>query len=372
MLPFFGVRNQVVTWFFFSLFIFVLRENKKNKFLILLPLFILWLNLHGGFILGLILFLFYYLDRYLKTRCIKEIWTGILVVFTMVLITGINPYGFRLLGEMIRQTTNTSLHLYINEWKPFFTILNIPFYLYSTLVLVFLFKNRKTTPLFTVLFLLFLFFSAISSIRNYPLWVIGSIFYILAQFEILWKTVKKIKKGDERFAIFNKYVQTFFLLGILLQISLEGGSYYKSTAEQMYPAKAIKFLKQNKFDGELFSVYGWGGYLIWKYPEKKVFIDGRMPSWHQKAPINKESNNVFEEWKNIFSGRIKIQSIQKKYNIEIVLIPTLQNMYLCKKPSVVSLLFNNLIVNKQKKQKDMFKDFPIIYQDNVSTIYSLN
>jgi len=29
----------------------------------------------------------------------------------------------------------------------------------------------------------------------------------------------------------------------------------------------------------LLNEYGWGGYLIWRLPEVKVFIDGRMPHW---------------------------------------------------------------------------------------------
>lgn len=31
--------------------------------------------------------------------------------------------------------------------------------------------------------------------------------------------------------------------------------------------------------GNIFNTYEWGGYLIWKLPKMKVFVDGRMPAW---------------------------------------------------------------------------------------------
>jgi hypothetical protein len=45
--------------------------------------------------------------------------------------------------------------------------------------------------------------------------------------------------------------------------------------DQRYPTSAIEFLRDDGVDGRLLNEYGWGGYLIWTSPERKVFIDGR-------------------------------------------------------------------------------------------------
>ncbi|MCL5432527.1 MAG: hypothetical protein M1524_00215, partial [Patescibacteria group bacterium] len=39
-----------------------------------------------------------------------------------------------------------------------------------------------------------------------------------------------------------------------------------------------------KYDKEkLLTLYNWGGWLIWNYPEIKPTIDGRMPFWRNKS-----------------------------------------------------------------------------------------
>ena len=57
-------------------------------------------------------------------------------------------------------------------------------------------------------------------------------------------------------------------------------------------------------------------------PDKKVFIDGRMPSWRwESAPIS-ESNYAFEEYNKFLGGKISTKGILAKYNIDTLLLPT--------------------------------------------------
>lgn len=47
-----------------------------------------------------------------------------------------------------------------------------------------------------------------------------------------------------------------------------------------YPCYAVNFLQkhhQKYLNKKLFNNYNWGGYLIHEYPEKQIFIDGRLP-----------------------------------------------------------------------------------------------
>jgi len=50
-----------------------------------------------------------------------------------------------------------------------------------------------------------------------------------------------------------------------------------------YPLKAIDALKERHKEADdlhILADYGWGGFIRWADPRFKVFIDGRMPSWH--------------------------------------------------------------------------------------------
>lgn len=44
-------------------------------------------------------------------------------------------------------------------------------------------------------------------------------------------------------------------------------------------AQSIEFVRDNKLTENLLSLYGWGGFMIWNYPEVKPSIDGRMHLW---------------------------------------------------------------------------------------------
>ena len=79
---------------------------------------------------------------------------------------------------------------------------------------------------------------------------------------------------------------SFILLGLLLLgsgwLSYQKWMYYRafhSSRYITYPKQAVAALYALKPIGRMFNEYDWGGYLDYMYPEKQVFIDGRMPTW---------------------------------------------------------------------------------------------
>jgi hypothetical protein len=47
-------------------------------------------------------------------------------------------------------------------------------------------------------------------------------------------------------------------------------------AESRYPGRTMTFIRENRLPPQLFSVYAWGGYELWRlYPEYRMFMDGR-------------------------------------------------------------------------------------------------
>jgi len=88
--------------------------------------------------------------------------------------------------------------------------------------------------------------------------------------------------------------------------------------ERFYPKEAVEFLKKKNYPGRLFSEYSWGGYLIWKYPEKKVYIDGRMSNFVWRAPVG-EADYVFREYLELNEGKQTVAEVFQKYRVETVL-----------------------------------------------------
>jgi len=59
-----------------------------------------------------------------------------------------------------------------------------------------------------------------------------------------------------------------------------------------YPIQAVVWARANpdQIGKKVFNDYGAGGMFLWKFPEQKTFIDGRMPHWRLFVnPETKES-----------------------------------------------------------------------------------
>jgi hypothetical protein len=130
-------------------------------------------------------------------------------------------------------------------------------------------------------------------------------------------------------------------------------------------------LRENPPKGNVFSDYGWGGYLIWNYPEKKVFIDGRMATWKWEANIPTESNYIMKDYVDFVSGRKDIDEDLKKFNVEVVLWPVHPPV---SSSFVVEAWIKNGIFKKEVPFFDpnryfVEKGWEVIYKDNVSSIY---
>lgn len=322
---FVGARPQVTTWFFLSFLLCILFDQHLwQRWRFLLPLiFLLWANLHGGFGIGLGVLGIVLLGRSLEER--KLVKEKLLVLSLCILATLINPYGIHLWWEFFMQLTDTQLRWTIYEWYPAFYFTNFAFWIYFSLSLFVITRYRKhyaKTELFVYCFLLL---EGLASMRNIPLWVISSFLLTARGIALLQKDAAKYKFGEQRFRIAYK---AFFVIAMGLFLPQIGLFFYGTVVlkenQHFYPRDAVIYLREHKRAGQIFTQYDWGGYMDWQLPEKKVFVDGRMPSWRWNANKPGESNYAFEEYKNVMSGRTAFEPFVEKYHITTLLIPKSQ------------------------------------------------
>ena len=370
ILPFAGVRPQVITWFFLAVFLrFIFDPSLWIRWRFLAPLFFLvWANLHGGFAAGIMSFLVVVFLRSCKQRKIN--FAELSIAGLSVLSTLINPYGIGLWREVWSSISDSSLRWKIAEWIPSVFTLNFPFVAISTLSVCLVYRYRKYFTIEQLVLFVGFLIQAISSQRHIPLWVVMSLPMTTTGLGYLYKEVKPIKYGGERF----QKLFTFAFWGCVLIFIVQAAPALNPSSllseKNFYPSVAVKFLHQYPSAGEIFSSYGWGGYLIWKLPEKKVFIDGRMPSWRQENAPSTQSRYAMQEYDEVLSGKIPYTRIFAKYNIDTVLFP------LPAKPDLFDKLAEYLRALFGKKQPgfDFFKKlsddgWKIVYQDEVSVIY---
>lgn len=334
-----GVRPQMITLLFLAILMVLLyhfRRNPQTKAILFLPfLFFVWVNLHGGFPSGLaILGLFLgfellkkaavYLFQKIRNKRInlREIsWPNWRKVFYLSFVSGlvtlINPYGWRIYIEVITTITDNFLKYNISEWAPvsithdqaprFLTYLGLLIIL--TLVAI---KKVDLTHLgITAVFGWFAF----SSWRNVPLFIVISI--------PLWVYIVQGLVGESLSRIITKkWVVALLLFGVAVSVfqsyptlsTILSKAKHETLIYNTYPYDALQYLKENPVEGNVFNEYNWGGFLIWQYPEKKLFVDGRMPSWRQNG------EHVFADFQKITSISVGFRELLDKYDINWVII----------------------------------------------------
>jgi hypothetical protein len=321
LLPFFGIRPQVLSWLFFSVLLKIISVSKQApKVRYSLPiLFLLWVNIHGSFAIGIAVLLL---------ECVVALWQQKRVssVYLIVLLlsfaaTLVNPYGYRVWWEVWLSISDPSLRWFVNEWHPalIFPLPVMWFYICFASVLVII--CRKKLSLFELLLFFGLLCAGISSIRHIPLWAIAALPLSMKAIDAFLADVRRNKGATLRLKK-AVYMGIILLACVcMLQLWLVSQMTNDTREEKFYPKKAIAFLKQHPSPGQIFSAYSWGGYLLWKVPEKKTFVDGRMPSWRYHYSHTGETDYAFRDFRDILRGALPFAKTAKIYNIDTVLLP---------------------------------------------------
>jgi hypothetical protein len=212
---------------------------------------------------------------------------------------------------------------------------------------------------------------AILHLRHIPLWVISSIILTPKALFYFFEEVNARKESIKRFAKIKKPLIIVLFLVFTYEVIL--GFLYSYNLNN-YPIKAIKFLETQKLKGNIFATYDIGGYLIWKFPQKKVFIDGRMPSWRREGNFPNESNNAWNDYVKMTNFDF-FKSQLSKYNIEYVLVFKENKTEENKIPKKFKFLLN-LFFDQKNWRKDFTDNLnkakmKKIYDDGKYVIYKI-
>lgn len=311
VMPQFGIRPQIISWLFLSILLWLLSgwENLKLIKFIIPILFLIWANLHGGFALGLVILGIVLAIKSLKDK--KNSLLNLAIFIFSVLVTLVNPYGINLWREIISTFLSASLRGGIEEWKPFWTGLNICYPLIVVFSSILIVRFRKYFSLEYIILFMVLFAMSVNAQINLPFFTIIACSFLISGITLFEKESMKIKFGKERF---NKALKFFLVLTVFIFFLSTFFAFRNAgllSENNFYPKNAISYISNNLPSGEIFSNYNWGGYLIWKLPNKKVFIDGRMAHWLDIMNFQTE----------IISGKVDYKTVFTKYNIRMVLWP---------------------------------------------------
>jgi hypothetical protein len=300
-------KPELFTPLFFTALVAVFFAIKRYRlsphyFYLYPPLFALWVNLHGGFIIGLGITAILFMTECINHKFIRQhslsapglAHMGCAVVL-VCLACLLNPYGWAYPWETI--TVNFPLFMQIpGDSRPLASALIAYDPLWPHLlhpgklnwwtagwVMIFMlclffvlswkaFRKKRVLDISLLFLNPFLFYYGMNTVR-------ASIFFpTVALFSILYT----IEKADmfstvKRFTLVS--LTLFLLLGSVVLIKLTETSafnYFGMNLEETIPVEEVELIKKYKLPPPLFNDYVSGGYMIWAmYPEYKVFIDSR-------------------------------------------------------------------------------------------------
>jgi hypothetical protein len=335
------------------------QENRGNYLYAIPPMMLLWVNLHGGFVVGFLFmgiflsgYFFWFLgsngeERSLSANKGKQLS---LVCAASVLAACVNPFGVHAFLFPFRLVSETYLMDHVHEFlSPNFH--GFAPYRYLLLFLIGMLGISKTKLNLTELMLVLLFTSmSLYSARYIPLCAIVYAPILSEHADILMQESKAwcSRLLKERSVVYGKIDSSAkgYAIPLVVLVVLAGLVAGKITVhfpEKTAPKAAIDFLQANPLRGDMFNNDEIGDYVIyWLYPRYKVFIDGRSDMYGER--ILKEYLKVAQiepGWKDVLD----------KYDINYIFDYT------------DSVLVRHLLTDAGWRQ---------IYADNVTSIFLRN
>jgi hypothetical protein len=326
------VRAQIFTYLFFIMTVYILEDAKiTGKWSVLwwlLPVQILWCNLHGGFVAGLGLIGLYAVGEGLSGR---RVFPYIRIGVFAALATLINPYGIKYWLYMIDAVAMPRPE--IDEWmsvaeaiRNHYLTSSIFIFLVSAIVSSLLCAFRRGKNLADLFVLAVTIYLGCKHIRHSVLF--GLIFgaympVMLSEYWEAWRA-KGLSITRRLWIPGSLPVILLFTLYLSINPSLSTTpvpSFALYAPSSFFPAGAVNWIKAHDIQGKILPHFDWGEYLIWTcYPACRVAMDGRYESVYE--------DRVAEEYFNFLRGREKWDVFLRKYPHDMVLLKYMSRTHL--------------------------------------------
>lgn len=322
-------RPHVVSWLFTVLWFWILESSgesidssshcsrRHTRALWLLPLLmVVWVNIHGGFLLGFVLLGIYWLDaacqsfrrrdRFRGDRfedALQKIRAGkrtrdlALIAMLSALATFANPYGWSLHVHIYRYLSNRFLMDHIDEFQsPNFHLVAQKCFalllLFTLVALAFARRDDRDSKISVAhgVLVLFAVYSGLYASRNIPMSALLLILVIGPPLSSVFEALAEFASGSRHFLQRMQTIESSLrghlwpLAAILLTcwIVFHGGKLGAKPLidahfdSKRFPTGAVNYLQQQNVQDPVFAPDYWGGYLIYRlYPQTRVVIDDR-------------------------------------------------------------------------------------------------
>ena len=298
-----------------------------------LPLLMLvWVNSHGGFVVGFILWGVYTFDALLRwawdrwgavkadtesgRRLVRLLVIGALTLAVVL----VNPSGAAMYAYAFKTVGIGALQDYIQEWQsPNFHLLHVqPFAWLLLLTFAAIGASRRRLALTDFLLVAGFAYLGWMAGRNVALFALAAPLALTRHAAPLLAVLGRklgyhgVSQAPPKSAWLNWIILTLLCLAVIIKaLSIYPSAVNQDAFQRTLPIGAVTYLHRHQPAGKLFNSYNWGGYLLWALPEYPVFIDGRTDLY---------SDEVISEWLQVMRAEAGWQAVLERYGVNLILV----------------------------------------------------
>jgi hypothetical protein len=343
----FGPRSILFGWMCLLILLAVLwryQASGKGPLWVVPLLFCAWINLHGSWLIGMIIFAmiiatgafgvsYWHLDVIPWSR--EQLRRLIAAYAASVVALFLNPYTYHLVFYPFDLAFKQKLNIaHVEEWA------SVDFHEpRGKVVLAFLFALllsalfvRVRWTLQELALTLFALYTSLTYVR----------FLFLAAILVVPILAKRLRSLPPYKAEIDRPLLNACIVVVLFGIMvwrLPSNAHLENDVAQKYPRGAVTYLHTHAQGARVFNYYGWGGYLMWNDPRIPTFIDSRTDIFEHKG--------VLKDYLDVI-GMKESLAILDRYRIQYVLFAP--------KEALSYLLKNN-------------SKWKIAYKDSVSVVF---
>jgi hypothetical protein len=319
-----GVRPQVISLLFTSLWLLILERAERNPKLLwwTLPLTLLWVNLHAGFALGLALSALFIAGDWVERRLgiVRPEMGGarlpMMVLLLDLVLVFFNPNGARMYLYPIETLRSQAMQAYLAEWAspnfhkaeywPLLALLLVAFAMLAW--------ARSSVRPRDLLLLVVSLYAALCAIRMIAL-------FVLIVSPLICRGIGDLvhvrSSRARRLSLGRAWANAIIVLGMAVFAGVHVRQVIQRQPQaeaELFPERAAAYLQAHPSSAPIFNHYDWGGYLIWKlYPQARVFIDGRADLYGE---------DFLNEFAKTYELKDDWRRTLERWGIKTVIIPT--------------------------------------------------
>lgn len=313
LFPYVTIRPQVISWLFLAVTVALLIQLKPGRTwpaFVLPPLFALWANVHGLYVIGLGVVGLYVLATAMhRTPMASRIRPVLVTGVVTILASALTPSGPPGLLYPLRYVDAGDWGLAnIPEWQSpnFHDAVQLPL-LMLILVLAVVPKERRPAWIFALAYVSVV--GALLANRNAPVAAVASLpalaFGIASVLPVSAATDQRGRRVLEAGTV------CLLILAVVLTVPNTSGA--SGVSLQRYPAAGVSVLRDSSVDRVIVE-YGWGGYVIRELADDgvRVFVDGRNDMYPEE---------LLNAYSAVRAGDAGWDAIVEAYQVDALLFP---------------------------------------------------